>query len=294
LDTKRQQFDGYYLIQNESDKTLKMVLQGSWKTEYTKIFSSKNITGLRLSESNGWNDTSISFISDLKTINDLEIYNWNITDISPVVSLPQLKHISLECNYRKPVDFSTFTELQSLFIRWRPKSDSIFSAPSLESLNIVNYPYEDLTHLQQLHQLTELKLTSNKLKQLMGIEQLTALSSLDLYRCTKLESLNGIQKTHTLTKLDIESCKKIGSLEPLNTLTELTRVLINNCGKVRSLTPLISSNKLSEIFFIEDTNIEDGNTGIFTQLPSLKTMWFADRKHYSHKREDVQKKLNTC
>lgn len=265
-----------------------MVLEGPWKAQYEHAINKNNVTGLRLSASNGWRDTNIDFIHNLSAIHELEIYNWDVVDISPIESLPRLVKISLECNYRKSIDFTKFKGLQYCFLQWKPKSDSIFSSPSLKMLNIVNYPYEDLQPLQALHQLTELKLTSNKLKSLVGISSLKALLSIDLYRCTKLESLEDIQNAGQLTTLELESCKNLGNLNPLSALTKLARVSLNNCGKLQSLHPLKSCRKLSELFFIEDTNIVDGDTGIFTELPALKTMWFANRKHYSHNREAVQ------
>lgn len=288
LGTERQQFDGYYFTPNDSGTGRKMVLEGPWKPQYEEVINNENITGLRLSHSNGWEDTNILFIHNLVTLHDLEIYNWNITDISPIETLAKLERISLECNYRKPINFTKFTQLQYCFLRWRPKSDSIFSVPSLKALNIVNYPYENLKLLKALQQLTELKLTSNKLKSLIGISNLKALLSIDIYRCTKLESLEDIQSAAQLTIIEFESCKKLRDLKPLSSLTKLTKISLNNCGKLHSLQPLEPCKQLTELFFIEDTSIEDGDTGIFMALPALKTMWFANRKHYSYKREAIK------
>lgn len=265
-----------------------MVLEGAWKSQYEKVIHKNNIIGLRLSASNGWHDTNIDFIHNLSTIHEIEIYNWDIVDISAIELLPQLLKISLECNYGKSIDFTIFTQLQYCYLRWRPKSDSIFSATSLKALNIINYPHEDLRPLRALCQLTELKLTSNKLRSLTGISNLEALRSIDLYRCTKLESLEDIQNADQLTILELESCKKLVDLNPLSSLTKLNKVALNNCGKLLSLKPLKPCDELSELFFIEDTNIDDGDTGIFADLPALKTMWFANRRHYTHKRETVQ------
>ncbi len=291
MNKDQQQFDGYHLIPNDSGIGYKMVLEGAWRPQYKKAILKQNVTGLRLSHSNGWKETNILFIVDLVTLRDLEIYSWDITDASPIESLPKLEKISLECNYRKPINFATFQHLQYCFLRWRPKADSLFSLSSLKALNIVNYPYEDLIPLKNLTQLTKLQLTSNKLKGLNGVKNLELLTSLDLYKCTKLESLKGIQDTRQLTKLEVESCTKIEDLEPLSTLIKLTKASLNNCGKLQSLLPLKSCTNLTELFFIESTNIEDGNINIFKDLPILKTMWFANRRHYSHKRENVQEAI---
>ncbi len=288
MSTERQQFDGYYLTPNDLGTGSIIVLEGAWKKKYEEVINKNNVVGLRLSASNGWHDTSINFIHNLSTIHELEIYNWDIVDVSAIELLPQLLKISLECNYRKSIDFTKFTQLQYCYLRWKPKSDSIFSATSLKALNIINYPHVDLQPLRALSHLAELKLTSNKLRSLVGTSNLEALHSIDLYRCTKLESLEDIQSADQLTTLEIESCKKLEDLKPLSSLTNLNKVTLNNCGKLLSLKPLKSCSELSELFFIEDTNIDDGDTGIFEDLPALKTMWFANRRHYTHKRETVQ------
>lgn len=291
MNTEKQVYDGYYLINDELSGASKMVLQGPWKIEYGDVILKKKITGLRLSDSNGWKGENIDFIYDLKIIDDLEIYSRKIKDILPIESLPQLTKIGLDCDYRTPIDFSGFTMLESLFLRWGPNSESVFSVSSLKKLNLINYPFEDLNMLHQLRQLNELKLVSTKIKRLSGADNLIALVSLDLYRCTKLESIDGVQSLSALRIFEIESCKKINSLGPLNELEKLKRVSINNCGKIQSLMPLTSSTNLSELFFIEDTNIEDGNVGVFSCFPQLQIMWFANRRHYSHKREDIQREL---
>ncbi len=246
---------------------------------------------MRLSEGNDWRDDNLDFLHSLPDLTELEVYNWNIRDISPISTLKQLEHISVECNYRKSIDFTVFTKLKSCYLRWRPGSDSIFAVSSLNALNIVNYPDQSLEPLQALSNLTKLTLSSSKLKHLSGISQLTSLSLLDLYRCVKLESIQGIEQLSELKVIEIDCCKKVEDLSPLKSLKQLTRLCVNNCAMVLSLQPIATCRNLTDIFFVEDTNVKDGDLSFYVNLPRLNDMWFANRKHYSHTREQVEQDL---
>lgn len=289
---QRKQFSGYYLTP-EADSSWCMVLQGPWTTECEKTFQKEKVTGLRLSYSLGWQQTDLSFLQSLELLRSVEIYNWNVTDITPLTALKKLGKIGIECNYKTPIDFAAFQKLEQCFLKWRPKSESIFGVSTLKELNVVNYPYYDLSTLHALKDLETLKLTSEKLSSLNGASMLGELVTLDLFRCTKLETLEGIQGAAKIVNLELDSCKNINSVEPLSKLRSLRRIAINNCGNIKSLLPLTSCKELKELFFIENTIIEDGDLSVFQNLSKLTTMWFSDRKHYSHTRTKIQKLLET-
>jgi hypothetical protein len=268
-----------------------LIVRGTWNASYQAAIAASAHSALRLSSSAGWKDNNIEFLRGLTDIRSLEIYNWNVTDITPIQGLTNLEKLSLDCVYRQPVDFSVFAKLKSLFMRWRPRSESIFRITSLNELNLTNYPFETLAPLHELANLETLKLTSRQLRSLKGIERLSKLMHLDLFQCSRLEGLNGIESAFNLTNVELETCKKLGSIESLGRLRGLRRLVITNCGKIDTLQPLASNGDLEELFFIEDTNVQDGNLRIFEQIPKLKQMWFANRPHYSHTREEIKAKL---
>ena len=225
-----------------------MVLQGPWSSEYENIILKEKVTGLRLSYSLGWRQTDLSFIKNLKSLCSIEIYNWDVTDITPLSSLTQVKKIGIKSNYKTPIDFTAFQNLEDCFLTWRPKSETIFTVSTLKVLNVVKYPYHDLTPLHGLQHLESLKLSSTKLSSLNGVSELGELMTLDLFRCTKLETLEGIQSATKITNLEIDSCKQLNSIEPLNKLKTIRRIAINNCGNIKSLLPLRSCKELKELF----------------------------------------------
>ncbi|MDT8956143.1 hypothetical protein, partial [Aeromonas caviae] len=44
--------------------------------------------------------------------------------------------------------------------------------------------------------------------------------------------------------------------------------------------------------FIGDTTIEDGELTSLLDIPTLKKMWFANKRHYTHTREQVMEVLS--
>lgn len=269
-----------------------MVLEEPWNDSFKTVIAGKNIARLRLSFFAGWKEQACDFVKQLRNIKGLDLISWDVKDVSPIEELTELQHLHIECGYRKPPDFSKFSNLKQCTLAWRPKSDGLFSITSLERLHILNYPYPDLTPLKSLASLTELKITTSRsLSSLSGIESFIALETLELFRCPKLDSLEGMQNCRTIKSLDIETCKGLKKLDPVGTLTELRTLSISNSGDIQSLKPLENLVQLERLFFIESTNIIDGDMSVCKELPALCEMWFRNRRHYSDTREAISDHL---
>jgi len=201
----------YFIAKDERGMGNVLVLKGSWSRKFVDVIKRKDISILRLSQSAGWHDEDILFLKELKDLNliGVEVYSWEIKDISPLQYLPDLKLISLQTSFTKEIDFQNFKNLTYFFSNWRPKLVTIFNSVGLKSLNLVNYPYEDLSDLSQIKGLKELQLTSRKLSSLNGVQSLQSLEYLDLFSCTQLRSLKGIEDCSQLQCVEVESCNKI-------------------------------------------------------------------------------------
>jgi hypothetical protein len=112
---------------------------------------------------------------------------------------------------------------------------------------------------------------------------------LDLAECSKLESLSGIEKCRQLRVVELENCKKINNVSYLGELINLRDIVLTDCGKVKSLRALANCQLLENLTFAGDTNVEDGKLTPLFDIPNLKQIWFADRRHYSHKRDQIAK-----
>ena len=288
---EREYFDGFYTMPWEFGVGIVMVLTGPWQKKYRNILKSQKISALRLSDSAGWTTDDLSFISDLDFLRGLEIYNWDVKDISPIQNLDQLESIGLQCGLKCEIDFTVFSNLNNCYLSWKPKCDSLFSCSSLKSLNIENYPHKDFIPLKQLKKLEILKITSRKLEVLKGIEVLKEIENFDLYNCQQLLSLEGIENLKHLSTLQIDTCKKINDVKPVGTSKKLKNFYLDNCGKIQTLQPLKNCKELKKVFFIDSTNVEDGDLAFLFSLPNLGKVAFANRRHYSHKREDFVKTI---
>lgn len=282
----------YFIDEVENGMGRCLVLTAPWSDSFKSIIDKGNISVLRLSQSAGWNGNDISFINYLPSLSGVEIYSWGVKDITPLESISNLEYLGLQCEFTKAPDFSKLKKLKVLKLFWRPKAKTIFSCDELNLLNVVNYPSENLKELNRMSLLRRLQLTSRKIKSLSGIEDLSSLSILDLADCPKLKNLSGIDKCQQIEIVEIENCKRVYDIAILSELKNLKEIVLTDCGTVKSLRPLAHSQSLESITFIGDTTIEDGDLTSLLDIPTLKNMWFANKRHYTHTREQVMEVLS--
>ena len=281
--------DLYFIDEAENSMGRCLVLKAPWSDNFIDVIKEENISVLRLTESMGWKNKDISFLEKLQDIGlrGVEIYAWDVKDIMPLQFIPYLEYLGLQCEFTKAPDFSNFNKLKICKLHWRPKAKTVFGCSNLKHLNVTNYPSEDLQELKNITGLKRLQITSRKLLSLVGIESLRSLSILDLAGCTKLETLTGIERCQELQVIELENCKKVNDISRLGELEKLREVLLTDCGKVKSLRPLANCRLLENLTFAGDTNVEDGQLSPLLNIPELKSMWFVDKRHYSHRRDQI-------
>lgn len=279
----------YFIDEAENDMGRCLVLKAPWSDDFIDVIRKENISVLRLTESMGWKGNDISFLEKLKNINlrGVEIYAWSVKDITPLRFVSGMEYLGLQCEFTNAPDFSNFEKLRICKLLWRPTAKSIFDCIGMQLLNIVNYPFEDLQMLKKFTELTRLQITSKKLVSLVGVEYLQSLKILDLAECHNLEYLTGIENCQQLQIVELENCKKINDVTNLGELANLRYLVLTDCGKLKTLRPLVKCRLLENLTFVGDTNIEDGELTSLLDIPELKKMWFVDKRHYSHKRDQV-------
>ncbi|MCG9598927.1 hypothetical protein L1D15_19725 [Vibrio sp. Isolate25] len=277
----------YFIDEAENGMGSCLVLTGRWSDSFKSVMDKENISVLRLSQSAGWDGNDISFIKRLPDLRGIEIYSWEVNDITPLEALTNLEYLGLQCKFTKAPDFSKFHKLKICKLLWRPKARTVFACDGLSLLNIVNYPSEDLKDIQKMSGLKRLQLTSRKLVSLSGIENLSSLSILDLAECSKLESLSSVDMCQQIEVVEIEGCKKLYDVALLGEINNLKEIVLNDCGNIKSLRSLAKCQLLENITFVGDTSIEDGDLTSLLDIPTLKKIFFVDKRHYSHKQEQV-------
>lgn len=286
--------ESYFIDEAESDMGRCLVLKAPWSDSFIDVIRKENIAVLRLAESMGWKGGDIAFLEKLQDVGlrGVEVYAWGVKDITPLQFIPDLEYLGLQCEFTKASDFSNFKQLKICKLLWRPKANTVFDSPGLKLLNIVNYPDEDLNSLKNLTGLRRLQITSRKLVSLAGIELLKGLRVLDLAECPRMESFAGIGACQELQVVELENCKKVDDISCLGELENLRDVVLTDCGKINSLQPLSKCRLLESLIFAGDTNVEDGELTPLLDIPELKKMWFVDRRHYTHNRDQVAAMLS--
>lgn len=269
-----------------------LVLTSYWNESLREIMFEKEINNLRLSRFAGWKDKDVSFLKTLPFLKGVEVYADDIRDLSAMKNLELLEYIGLDCNLSFDLDLNNFVNLKILQVKWNKHLKNMFNLSSIEYLNIIKYPYEDLVSLHNYSKLKKLQLTSTKLKSLKGIDNLINLKSVDLFKCNQLESLESVDRLELLEELEIENCKKINNLYQLSNLVNLKTFLIEDCGNIQSLKPLQNSLNLIKVWIGGNTTVIDGDIEVVIKLPKLKELWFVNKKHYNIKVNEVQEILN--
>ena len=281
--------ENYQIVDSDVGLGACLIAGGNWDTSLLDVIRKNNVKHLRLSSSMGWEDNDVHFLRDLKGygLKGVEIYSWENTDLSPLDALLDLSFIGVEVNLKQELDLSVFEQLRTLKARWSKNIINIHLCAAMESLNIVNYPFEDLTVLKDLRRLRSLAITSNKLKRLEGMAPLKHLKAIDFFSCVQLEDVEELGVSRALEEITMEKCRKISVLPDLSKLEGVRKISLNDCGAIESLKALKNCKMLENLFFLGDTNVLDGELSFLEKMPSLKECWFANRRHYTVTRETL-------
>jgi Leucine-rich repeat (LRR) protein len=207
-------------------------------------------------------------------------------DFSYIYHLKNLKYFRFTTYTRNPIDFTQFPLLDDVFLEYWPQAKSIFECKNLRKLYISGFKTKTMDEYTNLTNLEKLSISSAPIADLKGIEKLKKLKSLSLDFLTKLENLSAIEKLTGLEELDLESMKKFPDINVVSKLTKLKKLGLVDCGNIDSLKPISDLKELISLFFTGDTKILDGNLEFLRKM-NFQRLSFANRKHYSLKREEL-------
>ena len=104
------------------------------------MIDKEEVDSLRLSFSLGWRESDVSFIRDCRNLRGLEIFSWDVVDLTPVEELEQLEFLSIQVDLKKNFDLSHFPTLKTLKLFWKPSVVNLERCTDLDELNVVDYP----------------------------------------------------------------------------------------------------------------------------------------------------------
>ena len=186
------------------------ILRSPWRDDYANLMLKQGIEGLRLpSVGYGFKAQPIDFIAELEFLRSVQIYSFDITDLTPLSKLTRVEVLGLQV--KKALGIEKWRPpLRVLLARWCKQLAPMLSIRSLEYVNITNYPHVDLRNLRT-PRLQRLALTSKKLESLSGAEDFPRLERVDLYNCPNLHSVDELSTVRTMKILKIEACRHVSS-----------------------------------------------------------------------------------
>ncbi len=284
-----QQFDDYWIAEDEEGDGKALVLLAPWSTRYLEIVKRHQIKIIRLNDRLGWSG-DISFVAAIPGIHGVDLISEKVTDVSPVFEIGGLKTLSLFCRAKVAGDFLKLKKLQSVGLEWRPVYHSLFGLKSLRRINVLGFPHVDLTCWVQNQRATSLRLSSNSLQSLVGIERFPSLKRLHLYRCRNLKSLEDLADSSCIQVLHLAQCSGVDDLSPIARLRGLRILEIEDCHTIRSVAPLAQCKTIQRLQIAGNTIVADGDFSPLRNLAELKDVLLAHRKHYSHRAEELERK----
>ncbi len=270
--------------------TKALILNSNDFNKAIEIMKSDDINHLEINSS-FFKGKELDFLTSFSFIKELSIISSLINNISPIQSLTNLKVLNIDHKLPGELDFRLFKDLKKCFFTWGISgSKTIFETTSLVNLRIDNYKKHKLFELGDLNNLKTLSLYYSDINNLNGIDCFENLEKIDLTGCKNIEDLKGIEKLTLLKELRVDDCKNLQNLDLIIHLPNLRSLSFNNVKEITSIKHFNSLEKLEEIFFTENTNIEDGDLSGLHYLCAngkLKKVIFKSRKHYSHKPKDL-------
>jgi len=236
--------------------------------------------------------------SDLKEIEELEVYGQGITDLTGLEQCTNLDTLRLKDNQIS--DISTLANLIGL-TDLSIGGNQISSVPplpnldSLTELNLSNNQISDISSLANLTGLTELYLGSNNISDISSLANLPELRYLylehnqisDISSLANLESLkilrlwsNNISDisplanlTKKLTNLSLGS-NQISDISPLANLTDLTDLSLEH-NQISNLSPLEKLTRLKNLSLVDN---KISNISPLEKLTRLKNLFLVSNQ----------------
>lgn len=265
-----------------------------WNPQITEIALNNEIFGIYYHPMMATQRIDLNFLSNFP---ELEKFNFSAYDNEPIENfeqiyeLTELKALSWETPWNCKLDFHRFSKLENLNYGWHPGS-TISKCLDIKVLSLHRCKSHDLSEISTLTNLEKLQLFSCRTQHLVGLEKMKNLKSLRLSCLSQLQDIGAVRFLSSLRELWIASCRKVLSLDALSSNSTLQEIIIEDSGDIESLGPLLSLKNLENLAIIGKTTILDGDLSVLEKLESLKSVFYVNRKHYSHKREYFETILN--
>ena len=286
------------VVYNPSDAMIVTpVLPRSRKTleEHIELIQTNNLKRITVAA----ND--ISFIKKCPSLEFIEIHpaiDAIDFDYSPLYEMPNIKELYAETMYGlgamyegekvmiSTIDYSKIKGLKKVVLSGHLGHINIHLAEDLISLNMFNCPhFDNLSGHIPYKSLEHLGICESHLRSLEGIQKASKLRKVDLSYNRRLTDISALgHLSDSLTYLEIDSCGKIRDFSVFEKLNNLECLILKGNNTLDDLSFLKKMPKLKYLRL--RMNVLDGDLSLCENIPCVE---IKNRKHYSHKNEDLPK-----
>jgi hypothetical protein len=126
-----------------------------------------------------------------------------------------------------------------------------------------------------------LTLIQSSINDVDGISELSKLQNIELWASKSLKDITDTPGIN-LKDADLVSCNKVNDFSPLGTLKYLEKLQIAETKAIPNVDFIKGNVNLVELSIME-SNLLNGNFDICKTYPSLKAVYFDNRRHYLEK-----------
>ena len=239
---------------------------------------------------------NIDFLRCCPSLEELHIipsFNAQDFDFSPLYDLPNLRKLicqtvyGAEENLISYVDYSRFSSLEDLVVNGAGHKN-VDTLPGLKVLTFSGKQpaSKTLVGAFQGTDLEDLGIIESLISSLAGLEQTPKLKKLTLAYNRNLEDISALECVKdTLTELDIESCGRIKDFSVLEKLHKLENLRLIGKNVLPDLSFIRHMPNLKSFTFY--MNAANGDLSMCLDIPFVQIQ---NRRHYSHKNEDLKKR----
>lgn len=297
--------DNYFLPPAPDGKRPILHIRGKWSGEVDSLIVNQGIDHLRIE---WWNSEDLAPLKTHALFLKRLWIECEVSDVAAVNECVNLVDLALRRS-RSGLVLNRLKHLKTLSLSGQAINPDLAACPELEVLTITGTPDSNLKALSEVSGLRQLCVMESKLSTIKGIENLAKLQTLTLSQLP-LQALDGLEKLDGLCELNLFFLRKLAELRPLRGLHSLRKLSISACGMIQDLATircltglkeLILENmeladigflaplkSLERLFLPERTRVNDGDLSVLLALPSLKDVIFNNRRHYSHKLDEIR------
>ncbi len=279
---------------NSVDGGMNAVLSGPLVGESLselKLLRPRRIT---IASETGWAGKSLDFLSEFSFLEELVIVDRaQIDDVSAIATLRSLRMLRLFTYAKGALDLSGLASLQEANIIWNPKFCGLGGCASLIKLHIEKLRQPAADELGSLQRLQSLDIMDTRIQCFDAIWELQGLESLRIALAPHLtnKEFRGIGRMRSLRQLVLQNCRQIDNIDNIAKCQSLIKLVVEDCSSIASIRPLAGLLRLQELKLPGNTNVQDGDLSVATELPELAVFSAANRRHYNPGVRDIVHQL---